>query len=203
MQLYGRVSVLQFDGKRLPYADNLVNLLVAEDESSVEPEEMMRTLVPDSHQVVAMSVKDGNRIWAFTAGGLVDTPPTIDRGRAFFGCADGWLYCVRMSDGQLVWRLRGAPRERLVGAITMRQRQIFPKTETAGGSDARPAGADAFLRTTCGMLDDEWFSRARWYLGDRPVAEYLVFDDDTVASNRETPDRRRERLQAWPGGCGA
>jgi len=29
--IYGPVSVEQFDGKRLPYADNLVNLVVAED----------------------------------------------------------------------------------------------------------------------------------------------------------------------------
>lgn len=45
------------------------------------------------------------------------------------------------------------------------------------GDETRRAGADDVLRTTSGMLDDEWFSRARWYLGDRPIAEYLVFDD--------------------------
>ncbi len=220
--------------------------------------------VPDSHQVVALCATDGKRSWTFTAGGRIDTPPTIDRGRAYFGCADGWLYCLRMSDGRLVWRFRGAPQERLVGAldgiesawpihgsplvedgvvyltagrssfldggilafaldartgkiisrrkiasehsmevdagtdrlvdsglladllvgqgdsIHMRQRQIFPKMETSGGTEARRAGATAAVRTTCGMLDDEWFSRARWYLGDRPVAEYLVFNDTTV-----------------------
>ncbi|MGD2175183.1 MAG: hypothetical protein PVJ27_07255, partial [Candidatus Brocadiaceae bacterium] len=29
---------------------------------------------------------------------------------------DGWVYCLRASDGALVWRFRAAPEERLVGA---------------------------------------------------------------------------------------
>jgi hypothetical protein len=31
-----------------------------------------------------------------------------------FGCADGWVYCLRVSDGRLVWRFRAAPQERRV-----------------------------------------------------------------------------------------
>jgi len=44
--LYGRVSVDTFDGKQLPYADNLVNLLVAENLSDVPMDEVMRVLCP-------------------------------------------------------------------------------------------------------------------------------------------------------------
>jgi len=44
--LYGRVSIETFDGKRLPYTDNLVNLLVAEDPGGVSMDEVMRVLVP-------------------------------------------------------------------------------------------------------------------------------------------------------------
>ena len=44
--LYGNVSVDVFDGKRLPYADNLVNLLVVEDPADVPQSEMLRVLVP-------------------------------------------------------------------------------------------------------------------------------------------------------------
>ncbi|NQU21818.1 MAG: PQQ-binding-like beta-propeller repeat protein [Candidatus Nealsonbacteria bacterium] len=235
------------------------------------------TAVPDAHQVVALSANEGKRIWSFTAGGRIDTPPTIDRGRAYFGCADGWLYCVRLSDGRLAWRLRGAPQERFVGAldgiesawpihgsplvedgvvyftagrssfldggilafavdartgkiisrrtiasdhameidagtdrlgdsglladllvgrgksITMRQRQIFPEPNGEIGNEAWRAGNDV-LRTTSGMLDDEWFSRARWYLGDRPIAEYLVFDDAAVYGVRA-----REAMTGYGG----
>ena len=44
--LYGSVSVETFDGKRLPYVDNLVNLLVAEELGEVSMDEVMRVLAP-------------------------------------------------------------------------------------------------------------------------------------------------------------
>lgn len=43
---YGKVSVAQFAGSRLPYVDNLVNLLVAEEPGAVTPEEILRVLAP-------------------------------------------------------------------------------------------------------------------------------------------------------------
>ena len=44
--LYGRVSVEQWTSSRLPYADNLANLLVAENLDPVTMQEAMRVLVP-------------------------------------------------------------------------------------------------------------------------------------------------------------
>ncbi len=46
MRLSGVVSAERFDGKRLPYADNLVNLLVAEDPQGMPMDEVMRVLAP-------------------------------------------------------------------------------------------------------------------------------------------------------------
>ncbi len=43
---YGEVSVDQWDGLRLPYADNLVNLIVAEDPAEVAEVELLRVLCP-------------------------------------------------------------------------------------------------------------------------------------------------------------
>jgi len=54
--LYGRVSVDAFDGKRLPYADNMVNLVVSENPSEVPPSEIMRVLCPNG---VAYIMSDG------------------------------------------------------------------------------------------------------------------------------------------------
>ncbi|MFC1633513.1 PQQ-binding-like beta-propeller repeat protein [Planctomycetota bacterium] len=48
--LYGKVSVQHWDQNYLPYADNMVNLLVVENLVNVPPEEAMRVLVP--HGVV-------------------------------------------------------------------------------------------------------------------------------------------------------
>lgn len=45
--LYGKVTVAQWNGKALPYADNLVNLFVAEDAAQPAPAEVMRVLAPN------------------------------------------------------------------------------------------------------------------------------------------------------------
>ena len=71
----------------------------------------------DRHRVCALDAKDGKVVWSYTAGGRVDTPPTIYNGLAIFGSADGWVYCLRASDGELIWRFRAAPRERRVVAF--------------------------------------------------------------------------------------
>lgn len=53
---YGAVSVEQWDGKGLPYIENVVNLLVVEDAASVAKEEIDRVLTPNG---VAMVRKGG------------------------------------------------------------------------------------------------------------------------------------------------
>jgi outer membrane protein assembly factor BamB len=45
--LYGPVAVEGFSGERLPYVDNLVNLVVAEDLGGVSTDEVMRVLCPN------------------------------------------------------------------------------------------------------------------------------------------------------------
>jgi outer membrane protein assembly factor BamB len=67
---------------------------------------------PDTHCVVALEAESGQQIWRFTAGGPVDSPPTIAGGVALFGCRDGWVYAVSADKGQLAWRFRAAPVDR-------------------------------------------------------------------------------------------
>ncbi len=50
--LYGAVAVEQFDGKCLPYTDNLVNLLVIEDPDAVSAEQRDRVLAPEGVAMV-------------------------------------------------------------------------------------------------------------------------------------------------------
>ncbi|MHC4508713.1 MAG: class I SAM-dependent methyltransferase, partial [Planctomycetota bacterium] len=45
--LYGEVSVEQWSGKALPYNDNVVNLLVADDLRGISMDEVMRVLCPN------------------------------------------------------------------------------------------------------------------------------------------------------------
>ncbi|MBT7059141.1 MAG: PQQ-binding-like beta-propeller repeat protein [Lentisphaerae bacterium] len=70
----------------------------------------------DTHTVHALSVADGREIWRHTAGGRVDSTPTIHAGAVLFGAADGWVTCLDLRDGAPVWRFRAAPEERLVNA---------------------------------------------------------------------------------------
>jgi len=70
----------------------------------------------DEHTVHALDAASGKPLWSFTAGGRVDSPPTVWQGRALFGSADGWVYCLRLSDGALAWRWRAAPLDRRIVA---------------------------------------------------------------------------------------
>ena len=65
----------------------------------------------DEHTVYAIDEETGKQKWTFTAGGRVDSPPTINLGMVVFGSADGWIYNVR-DDGKLIWRFRAAPIDR-------------------------------------------------------------------------------------------
>jgi len=64
--------------------------------------------------VKAFDAENGADKWSFTPGGRVDSPPTLWQGRVFFGCADGYVYSLRGTDGALIWKLRVAPEERRI-----------------------------------------------------------------------------------------
>lgn len=71
---------------------------------------------PDFHRVIALDAATGRPRWTFTAGGRVDTPPTLARGRCLFGAHDGWVYCLDAADGSLVWKSRAAPADTKIPA---------------------------------------------------------------------------------------
>ena len=62
----------------------------------------------DRHQLYALDAAKGQVKWSYIAGGRIDSPPTLHAGRVYFGSHDGWVYCLRQSDGKLVWRFRAA-----------------------------------------------------------------------------------------------
>jgi len=68
--LYGKITIEPFDGRRLPYIDNLVNLLVAEDLGELSMDEVTRVLAPGG----AAYVRDGDA-WTRT---VKPRPPQID-----------------------------------------------------------------------------------------------------------------------------
>ena len=84
--------------------------------SVVVAEGMLLVAQIDAHTIHALDSGTGRPLWAYTAGGRIDSPPTVWQGRVLFGSADGWVYCLRTADGALAWRFRAAPYERRIVA---------------------------------------------------------------------------------------
>ena len=82
--LYGRVSVSHWDGGRLPYIDNLVNLVVVRDLGDLSMREVMRVLAPRGTACVH---RDGQ--WA-----------TV--GKRWPGDIDEWTHFLHGPDGNPV-----------------------------------------------------------------------------------------------------
>ena len=79
--LHGRVSVARLDKDRLPYADDLVNLIVADARVDISNEEILRVLAPGG---AAYLKKDGQ--WRKTAK---PRPADMDEWTHFLHAADG------------------------------------------------------------------------------------------------------------------
>ena len=62
-----------------------------------------------AHTVCALRASDGSIVWEYIAGSRVDSPPTYYKGLVLFGSRDGWVHCLRASDGVPAWRFRDLP----------------------------------------------------------------------------------------------
>jgi len=62
----------------------------------------------ESRHVHALDIANGKTVWSFYAGARVDSPPTYSAGLVVFGAADGFVYCLNATNGELVWRFQAA-----------------------------------------------------------------------------------------------
>jgi outer membrane protein assembly factor BamB len=83
--------------------DSLTSLVVAKGRCVFAEE--------DRHTVHCLDAKTGKAQWSYIAGGRIDSPPSISGNSLYFGCADGWLYRLLVSTGELMWKRRIAPAE--------------------------------------------------------------------------------------------
>ena len=166
--LYGPVSVMRCQGRQLPYADNMVNLLVAHRLGEVPADEVLRVLVPDGVALVREDVGQAFRLLG-QAGRLSyeilsdgwtrivkPRPETIDE----------WTHWLHGPDGNAVARdsVAGPPRllQWMAGPLWARHHDTTPSVSTmvsSGGRvfyivDEAPAGVD-------GRIADKWFLIAR------------------------------------------
>ncbi|MCD6393211.1 MAG: PQQ-binding-like beta-propeller repeat protein, partial [Planctomycetes bacterium] len=159
----------------------------------------------DTHTVYALSAETGDLRWSYTAGGRIDSAPTIYRGMVFFGCADGWVYALIAGDGRLVWRFRAAPQEQQVcvldqlesiwpvhGAILVQNDTVYA---TAGRSTyldggivlyrLNPATGKTLARTVVSDLDPDTgkqtgFEPSRGFDMEGSLSDILSGDGDSV-----------------------
>ncbi len=75
-----------------------------------------RLIVPSMVRdcVTAYDTDTGQELWRRYVDGPVRFAPAAWRGKLYFVCDDGYLYCLDIATGRQLWRLRGAPSERKV-----------------------------------------------------------------------------------------
>jgi len=64
--------------------------------------------------LTALDLDSGEERWRFFANGPLRLAPAVARDRVFVAADDGCLYCLEAATGQLLWKFRGGPAERLV-----------------------------------------------------------------------------------------
>jgi outer membrane protein assembly factor BamB len=104
-------------------------------------------VMKDSHTVIALAGATGKKLWDFTADGAIDSPPTIHNGAVIFGSRDGSVYCLRASDGVLVWRFLAATADRMLMSYGKLE-SVWPVSGSVlvrGGQAYVISGRSAFL----------------------------------------------------------
>ena len=161
--VYGDVSVDGFDGRRLPYADNLVNLLVSEDLGEVPMAEVMRVLAPRG----VVCVKS-NGEWE------QETKPWPEE-------IDEWTHWLHGADGNAVANdtVVGPPRhvQWIADPRWQRHHEMSPSLEamvSAGGRvfaiiNEAPAGVDGLPDRWALVARDGFNGKLLW---KRPIAEW-------------------------------
>lgn len=187
--VYGNVAVDRFSGIELPYIDNLVNLLVAEDLGDVQMQEVLRVLVPNG---VAL-IKDGQGQWQKT---VKPRPKTIDDWSHYLHDASGNAVAhdeVVAPPRHLQWV--GSPRysrhhDRMASMsalVSTNGRMFYIMDEGSRISIQLPPkwkliARDAFNGTVLWKRDIATWQSHLWPLKSGPtqLSRRLVSDDQTV-----------------------
>jgi outer membrane protein assembly factor BamB len=157
----------------------------------------------DRHSLVCLDAVNGKVRWRKDLPVVVDTPPTLAGGCALFGAHDGWVYCLSLADGALVWRARAAPaddwwmaygrlasRWPVIGSVVVEGDTVLA---TAGWTVGRDGGIFA---ATFGLAD----GATRWakVLPKSQSRTAPCFNDAAIADARGVPVVVGQCLRAEP-----
>jgi len=139
--------------------------------------------IVDENAIVSLDAATGDRKWAHAACGKVDSPPTLCGNLVLFGTRTGWVYCLTSSDGELAWRFRAAPGDRLIMASD-RLESPWP----VNGSVLARAGKVVFTAGHSSLLDGGLYL----YVLDAGTGELLEkkkFSEEQVKVGRKPNPR--------------
>ena len=147
LDLYGKMSVEQWRGARLPYIDNLVNLLVSENLGQVSMDEVLRILAPNG---VAYIRQNGQ--WTKT---VKPRPKEIDE----------WTHCLHSADNNAVARdaVVGPPQhiQWVAGPRRSRHHERLASVSVAVSAGGRVFSIQDEGPTASVLLPPKWFLVAR------------------------------------------
>lgn len=121
-------------------------------------------IVPSSldDTVTAYDVATGQEAWRFYTGGPIRYSPAAAGGRVFVGSDDGYLYALQAETGDVLWKVKGAPKTRSVlgNGRMIDTWAVRGGPVVAAGKDGRPvvyfaAGLWPFMGVFIHCLDAE------------------------------------------------
>jgi hypothetical protein len=163
-------------------------------DASYEPVVAGDTLVVGSSidgSVLACDVATGRPRWRFFTEGPVRFAPALTAGRLLVASDDGYLYALRLKDGTLLWRVRGAPDDRPDRRLLGNNRLISAWPVRGG-----PVVADGSVYFAAGLwptegvfvvaLDAET-GAVRWRNDSLAMIENVRLDHNEVAASGLSP----------------
>jgi outer membrane protein assembly factor BamB len=139
----------------------------------------------DKHTLHAFDAATGKAAWHYIAGGRIDSPPTYWKGRVLFGGKDGYVYCLRATDGALVWKFQAAPSNLRHSAWEMME-SVWP----VHGSVLVENGLVSFVAGRSCFLDGGlWFYRLDAKTGEMKVKKN--YDDRDPDTGGDLNDRHK------------
>ncbi len=66
------------------------------------------------HKLYALDLATGAERWSFFTGAPIRFAPAVEGGRVFVASDDGFVRCLNLADGTLLWEFHGGPRRELM-----------------------------------------------------------------------------------------
>jgi len=127
-------------------------------------------------KVYALDAATGELRWQFFTDGPVRFAPAVWKDRLFVAGDDGFLYCLAMDDGRLLWKLRGGPdASRVLG-----NDQMISRWPARGG----PAVADGVVYFAAGIWPSEGIFI---YAVDAATGKVIWCNDDSGSITMPQP----------------